>query len=298
MKKLLLLTLSLLCLADIVRAQEEDTKTRINRIKRDTSYLYGEATMPSREEAMTLAKDFLRSYIEQWIAETRDTQTIRSVVARDLVADCEELSLMRGDMFRAFAYVHKSDLYAVDTKAVSIPVTAPSEAESGRGGEVPAEAGAAAETPVAVTDGAQPRDARPDPALLAAGTAASEPPVPAAAEGAGSVPEPMPSEDAAASERAFYDQLVRDLCGMQSRPEIERLLRSETYASACTFGEVGYATRPQDIEKGILVIYKPGSNVISALLSPKSPKRTNLKTAAEDSTVNYPGCRAMWICLK
>lgn len=261
-------------------ALEEDTKTRINRIKRDTAYLYGEATMPTREEAMTLAKDFLCSYIEQWIAETRDTQKIRSVVAKELISDCEELSLMRGSMYRAFAYVRKSDLYAVDTDAVSISVTKPAPAQ-------PAvqDAATVADPAVSAARGVPATPAAPDGATAGAGQESAAVTQTVSAE----TPAPAPS---------FYDQLVTDLCGMQSQTEIERLMQSEAYASACTYGEVGYSTRPQDIEKGILVIYRPGNKEIAALLSPKAPKRSNLKTGKDDSTVNYPGCRAMWICIK
>lgn len=303
----------LACFPTIAAAQdEEDVKTRINRIKRDTSYLYGEATMPTREEAMTLAKDFLCSYIEQWISETHDAGKIRSVVARDLVADCEELSLMRGSMFRAFAYVLKSDLYAVDTDAVAIPVAAgaaqtrdsartPAAGSEDALSQIPEEGSGTEEVPLVAesridagaSDGDAPGGAEP-PAVFGSQT------VPDASSGAelSSGGDPLSAAGQSAPAETLYDRLVHDLCDMLTSTEVERLLQCGDYASACSFGEVTQNTRPQDISSGILVIYKSANREISALLSPKSPKRTNLKTGREDSTVNYPGCRAMWICLK
>lgn len=97
----LLLTITLLLSALVAIAQngERETKAQISRIKLDSSYLYGDATMPTQEEAQAEALAFLLESAKEFDA----TLTIDQ-------SKIKYLSHMRIDMYRSFAYICKDEL--------------------------------------------------------------------------------------------------------------------------------------------------------------------------------------------
>lgn len=88
---------------------------------------------------------------------------------------------------------------------------------------------------------------------------------------------------------AFEQELLQ-----QSRLDgVRQLLRRSEYADYES-GMVERTTDRRMLEQAMLVIFR-SDGTVAAVLSPKNPKRTNLRSGSTDSTVNYPGCGALWI---
>ncbi|MDE7378541.1 MAG: hypothetical protein K2N13_06210 [Paraprevotella sp.] len=85
-------------------------KKEINKVKKSNQYLYGEATMATQEEAMLLAEELLYSNINQWVAEQKKLNAANKVVVVNTKQLWGNIALPRGNMFRAFYYVKKSDI--------------------------------------------------------------------------------------------------------------------------------------------------------------------------------------------
>ena len=76
---------------------------RINSIKRDSLFIYGEATKASTAEAYDAALNILQSNIQQWCdmnAGNKNTMTVRNLT---FLADT--INAMRGEYHRVLAYV-------------------------------------------------------------------------------------------------------------------------------------------------------------------------------------------------
>lgn len=111
-KTLFTLAVSLLMVATAF-AQESPSK-QINQIKRNSSYLYAEATMETAEEALAVARELLMQQVHEYIGEKEKLSQAKDVLVKNVNAKSESLSMMRGTMFRMFVYVKKSDIEAVN----------------------------------------------------------------------------------------------------------------------------------------------------------------------------------------
>ena len=115
--------LMFICVAQICAQQADDKKKEINKIKKNSLYLSAEMTMPNKEEAMETALELLQMEVQRWVAEKK----IRKEVASDLIITnveqlTESLELPRGNMYRAFVYVKKSDvLVSKNTMVTGMP---------------------------------------------------------------------------------------------------------------------------------------------------------------------------------
>ena len=121
-KRLTLLVLSLM-VAVCMFAQTNATQS-INEIKRQgDAYLYAESTSQTWEEAMDNAKYLLGVEIETWV------KTLDSKPADGYIAEAQNhvynLKSMRGDRFRAFVYVKKTDIVPYDniSQLVVVPMS-------------------------------------------------------------------------------------------------------------------------------------------------------------------------------
>ena len=122
MRKLLSIIL-LLGLATSLWGMDEALK-RINAIKKNADYLYGEATKPTQEEATSVAFQLLCDEVVAWTGQGN------SQINR--IADT--IMVRRANMFRVFAYVKKSSLlqgskpqHAEPQKADTIETEAPKD---------------------------------------------------------------------------------------------------------------------------------------------------------------------------
>lgn len=91
--------------------QVEDKKNEIAKIKKSSLYLYAETTMPDKEEAMEVALQSLQSEVQNWATEKKRRKEIASdLIITNIEQVTEALELPRGNMYRAFVYVKKSDV--------------------------------------------------------------------------------------------------------------------------------------------------------------------------------------------
>lgn len=113
MKRILFLMLAFLSFSVAVYGQS-DAKSRINQVKKNPNYIYGEATLPTREEALASAKDVLVFNINSFVREKPDSVVLIPVSIHSVVDSCEVLETTRGSMARVLAFVHKSRICQMD----------------------------------------------------------------------------------------------------------------------------------------------------------------------------------------
>ena len=82
----------------------------INHIKRDTTYLYGEATMPTLKSADSLARKELALKVREWMYQQTDQIDSTEIDDSRLSPYISVLTNRRADMIRGFAYIQKADL--------------------------------------------------------------------------------------------------------------------------------------------------------------------------------------------
>lgn len=95
---------------------------RINAIKKNSNYIYGDATMPTLADAVSFAYETLQKEIQEWAQRDSITLKVKSAIEINSLADT--IMTRRADMYRVFAYVRKSDLIQIaDTiKTESQPI--------------------------------------------------------------------------------------------------------------------------------------------------------------------------------
>ena len=87
---------------------------RINNIKQDSLYIYGEATKVTTAEAYDAALNVLQANIQQWYEENNADKSARTM--RNLTFLADTINAMRGDYHRVFAYVSIKDVEKTITR--------------------------------------------------------------------------------------------------------------------------------------------------------------------------------------
>lgn len=114
-KRIYLMMLLLCCLTAGAQAQNDSTRIaieKINSIKLDAAnYLYAEVTMADWLEAYNAAKALLKEQLASWLVNQQQ-QDVTSYVARS-DEKIFEIKAQRGNRYRAFVYLKKSDVLAL-----------------------------------------------------------------------------------------------------------------------------------------------------------------------------------------
>lgn len=110
---------------------------QINNIKRTNEYVWAEASATSIPEAFEAANISLVQYISKYVEETGSLQEADLVVLKDKAAKCERIEFQRGEMYKIFVYVKKTDIIPAQnietiTKAQWQAVTSTTMQESHR----------------------------------------------------------------------------------------------------------------------------------------------------------------------
>lgn len=89
-------------------AQTDNVQKEINSVKRDTAYIYAEATMKKIEDAIEGAKAVLELQMAEWLKSQgmSGTETCVTKAKENIMT----LQTKRGNFHRAFLYVKKSDI--------------------------------------------------------------------------------------------------------------------------------------------------------------------------------------------
>lgn len=102
-----------------VRADNnEDLKKQINQIKKNSQYIYAEVTAATEIEAKDLAEEILYSEINEWVAKQKKLSQSPNIVVNNKKEIWTSVSLPRGNMFRSFLYVKKSDIIPVESSEI------------------------------------------------------------------------------------------------------------------------------------------------------------------------------------
>lgn len=103
---------------------------QINAIKVDVqTYLSAESTSAQWEDAYDNAKALLELKIEEWAKDKAKTEDLTGCIAK-AENSIFEIKARRGNLYRAFLYVKKSDImtYFVEKEVVKVPVNNTSQA--------------------------------------------------------------------------------------------------------------------------------------------------------------------------
>ena len=117
MKRLLFSLLLILIPLSVCLAQTvSDVAKDINRMKCDTMYIYAEATMKDLNEAYNGACAILEMKVGEWVRAQHPGEDIELCIVK-AKEHFFQLETRRGDFYRAFVYVRKSDIMPVADKS-------------------------------------------------------------------------------------------------------------------------------------------------------------------------------------
>ncbi len=83
---------------------------QMNMIKRSSQYIYSEATMATAEEAHQVAYERLLAEIKTYAQGKKQLTDENNIAIRNISSKCESIEMPRGEMFKVFLYVKKSDI--------------------------------------------------------------------------------------------------------------------------------------------------------------------------------------------
>lgn len=116
-----------------------DAARSINAIKRDTAYIYAEATTGIADSALYNAKAILEVKVDEWVRQQHPSEGIEVCIAK-AKQHTFEVRTHRGNLQRAFVYVRKGDILPIANRSevVVFQVTPDSVAQPQSQTEVPA----------------------------------------------------------------------------------------------------------------------------------------------------------------
>ena len=103
----------------VAQKTADEKKKEINVIKKNSDYIYAEATMADQQAAIDLAKEILYNNVNEWVAKQKKFAGSDKVVTVNTNYTIEDVTLPRGNWFRAFMYVRKKDIIPVENATVS-----------------------------------------------------------------------------------------------------------------------------------------------------------------------------------
>lgn len=131
------------CTSIFAQSTVDEKKKEINAIKKNSDYIYAEATMVDQQAAIDLAKEILYQNVNEWVAKQKKFASASNVITVNTNYSVEDMTLPRGNWFRAFMYVKKSDIIPAGNVAVMKVVQKEPEASEA----APAEPAAKPESP-------------------------------------------------------------------------------------------------------------------------------------------------------
>ena len=110
----LFLTFSLVSSSNAQTAAEVNKS--INKVKRDTMYIYAESTTKDLSEAYSNARAILEMQVGEWVQKQHPSEGIELCIVK-AKEHIMQLDTRRGELYRAFVYVKKSDIMPVADKS-------------------------------------------------------------------------------------------------------------------------------------------------------------------------------------
>lgn len=271
-----------------------DVKTQINQIKKNTSdYIYAEITATTEPDAKMLAEDLLYEEINKWAATQQNLQASQKFLVNNKTSCITTLSTTRGNMFRCFMYIRKSDIQNANNADLVENTSLKSDRDVQTSTTVTVQTSTTAQS-----DSTSQTSAATQAASTSQTTTTS---VPIQSEAAAQpvVEEPTIKEEKVVTQsrtqdvtetgsRSLYPQVVKTLATLRTYSDM--IAKAQAYKTLGEIVELVTNKFPESIEQYYLVIYDQQGRV-QALLTP-GMQRVNVCTGNDDSEKNYHGCKA------
>lgn len=271
-----------------------DVKTQINQIKKNTSdYIYAEITATTEPDAKMLAEDLLYEEINKWAATQQNLQASQKFLVNNKTSCITTLSTTRGNMFRCFMYIRKSDIQNANNADLVENTSLKSDRDVQTSTTVTVQTSTTAQSDSTSQTSAA---AQPD---STSQTTTTSVPIQSEAAAQPVVEEPTIKEEKVVTQsrtqdvtetgsRSLYPQVVKTLATLRTYSDM--IAKAQAYKTLGEIVELVTNKFPESIEQYYLVIYDQQGRV-QALLTP-GMQRVNVCTGNDDSEKNYHGCKA------
>lgn len=269
-----------------------DVKTQINQIKKNTSdYIYAEITATTEPDAKMLAEDLLYEEINKWAATQQNLQASQKFLVNNKTSCITTLSTTRGNMFRCFMYIRKSDIQNANNadlventslksdRDVQISTTVQTSTTAQSDSTSQTSAAAQADSTSQTTTTSVPIQSEAEAQPVVVGPTIKEEKV---------VTQSRTQDVTETGSRSLYPQVVKTLATLRTYSDM--IAKAQAYKTLGEIVELVTNKFPESIEQYYLVIYDQQGRV-QALLTP-GMQRVNVCTGNDDSEKNYHGCKA------
>lgn len=269
-----------------------DVKTQISQIKKNTSdYIYAEITATTEPDAKMLAEDLLYEEINKWAATQQNLQASQKFLVNNKTSCITTLSTTRGNMFRCFMYIRKSDIQNANNADLVENTSLKSDRDVQTSTTVQTSTAAQSDSTSQTSAAAQ--------ADSTSQTTTTSVPIQSEAAAQPVVEEPTIKEEKVVTQsstqdvtetgsRSLYPQVVKTLATLRTYSDM--IAKAQAYKTLGEIVELVTNKFPESIEQYYLVIYDQQGRV-QALLTP-GMQRVNVCTGNDDSEKNYHGCKA------
>lgn len=269
-----------------------DVKTQINQIKKNTSdYIYAEITATTEPDAKMLAEDLLYEEINKWAATQQNLQASQKFLVNNKTSCITTLSTTRGNMFRCFMYIRKSDIQNANNADLVEYTSLKSNRDVQTSTTVQTSTAAQSDSTSQTSAAAQ--------ADSTSQTTTTSVPIQSEVAAQPVVEEPTIKEEKVVTQsrtqdvtetgsRSLYPQVVKTLATLRTYSDM--IAKAQAYKTLGEIVELVTNKFPESIEQYYLVIYDQQGRV-QALLTP-GMQRVNVCTGNDDSEKNYHGCKA------
>lgn len=271
-----------------------DVKSQINQIKKNTSdYIYAEITATTEPDAKMLAEDLLYEEINKWAATQQNLQASQKFLVNNKTSCITTLSTTRGNMFRCFMYIRKSDIQNANNADLVENTSLKSDRDVQTSTTVTVQTSTTIQSDsISQTSVA----AQPD---SISQTVTTSVPIQSEAAAHPVVVGPTIKEEKVVTQsrtqdvtetgsRSLYPQVVKTLATLRTYSDM--IAKAQAYKTLGEIVELVTNKFPESIEQYYLVIYDQQGRV-QALLTP-GMQRVNVCTGNDDSEKNYHGCKA------
>lgn len=269
-----------------------DVKAQINQIKKNTSdYIYAEITATTEPDAKMLAEDLLYEEINKWAATQQNLQASQKFLVNNKTSCITTLSTTRGNMFRCFMYIRKSDIQNANNADLVENTNIKSDRNVQTSTSVqtstPALPDSTSQTttvPEAVQSEVEAQTVSTSQPITTVQPIAEEP----AVKEEKVVTQSNTQDVTETGSRSLYPQVVKTLATLRTYSDM--IAKAQAYKTLGDIVELVTNKFPESIEQYYLVIYDQQGRV-QALLTP-GMQRVNVCTGNDDSEKNYHGCKA------
>ena len=257
-----------------------DVKTQINQIKKNTSdYIYAEITATTEPDAKMLAEDLLYEEINKWAATQQNLQASQKFLVNNKTSCITTLSTTRGNMFRCFMYIRKSDIQNANNADLVENTSLKSNRDVQTSITVQTSTTAQSDSTSQTTTTSVPIQSEAAAQPVVEGPTIKEEKV---------VTQSRTQDVTETGSRSLYPQVVKTLATLRTYSDM--IAKAQAYKTLGEIVELVTNKFPESIEQYYLVIYDQQGRV-QALLTP-GMQRVNVCTGNDDSEKNYHGCKA------